>query len=179
MTKIVALILSFIVLTAHAEVATGYSGALKDAFDELNYALTVEWDQQNQNVYQNEVEKFQARILELKKEGLTEKEFLNFLVSNIKDANAAADLKQFYEIASTQNLNSIEMQDMTQEILNRHYSKGSSWAGVGLLIGAGVLVALVGIVAITLWRIDWISKHCKSDYVCTGGNCWTENRRCD
>ena len=166
MTKIIAFILSFVIFTAHAEVATGYSGALKDAFDDLNYGLTVEWDQQDQAVYHGEVDKFQARILELKKSGLSEKEFLNFLVSNVKDANAAADLKQLYEIASAQNLSSIEMQNMTQEILNRHYSKGSSWAGVGLLVGIGVLAVLLGVAAAVLWKLDWESKHCTNNLVC-------------
>lgn len=179
MTKILAFMLSFFVLTAQTKAAAGSNESLKEAFNDFNYSVSVEWDQQDQAAYHSEVNKFEAKILTLQNNGLTDRELLNFLIANIKDKNAAEDLKQFYEMISVQKLDSSEIQSMTQEILNRHYARGSSWVGGGLVIGAGVILVLAGVIAFKLWQIDWKSKHCSHDLVCNYGNCYTENEQCN
>lgn len=179
MKNLIALLLSFFIFTAQASAST--NGSLKLAFDELNFALTVEWDQKDKAFYQKEVSEFQAKINVLRAEGLTNQELLDFLMANIKDKAAAADLKQFYEVASAQKLTPIEIESMTRELVNRHYARGADWIGTVLLIGAAAIVLVVGITALMLWDASNNPANCHYDYVCQpdGSGCAYTNYHCD
>jgi hypothetical protein len=170
--NLMALALSFFILSAHANIGT--QGSLKMAFDELNYALTVEWDQKDKDFYQKEVNSFNKKINQLRSEGMTNQEFLDFMISNIQDEVAANDLKQFYALASAQKLSQIEIESMSRELINRHYARGADWIGTVMLIGAGAIVLIVGITALVVWDLQRNQDNCGYDYVCqTDNTCYT------
>lgn len=179
MKNFMALVLSFFILST--QVQAGTNGSLKLAFDELNFALTVEWDQKDKAFYRKQVSEFQSKINVLRAEGLTNQELLDFLVANIHDKAAANDLKQIYEMASAQKLSPEEIEGMTRELVNRHYARGADWIGTVLLIGAGAIVLVIGITALMLWDASNNPDNCSYDYVCQpdGTGCTWTNYHCD
>lgn len=176
MGKFLAFMMSFFILTAQAD--SGLHGSLKEAFDDLNYALTVEWDQKSPDFYQQQMNNFQGRIQELRKEGLSNEVLMDFLISNVKDKAAAADLKRFTEIASREKLSRAEMEGMLHDIMNRHYAHGSSWIGTVLIVGGALIVVVVGVAALMIWDASNNPADCHYDNVCTGGSCSYTNYHC-
>lgn len=179
MLRLLALVLSLAIFSAQAD--SGVRGSLKSAFDELNYSLTVEWDQQDKDFFQQEMGKFQKTVSALRSQGLTNEELIEFMISNVKDEAAAADLKQFFELAQTQKLSPEEVEAMTREIMNRHYHKGAAWIGTVLIIGASLIVLIVGVTALILWDASNNPADCQYDYVCDpyGNNCSYTNYHCN
>ncbi len=182
MKKILALVLSFMVVTAQATAVTGSNQSLKEAFDDLNFSLSVEWDQKDKAFYETQMSKFKTTITELRASGMTNEELLDFTMNNIKDEGLKNDLKQVHAIAMSEKLSDSEIQEMTQEILKRNYSKGASWIGAVLIAGA----ALIVIIAIVTSAIIYDAsnppegKNCSYDYVCdsNGMNCSYTNYHC-
>lgn len=177
MGKFIAYIMCFFVVTAHAD--SSFHGSLKEVFDDLAYSLTVEWDQKDPGFYQKQMNTFQKHILVMRQQGLSNAELMDFLISNVKDESAAADLKKFTEIASKQKLSRDEMDSMLKDIISRHYARGSSWIGTVLIVGGALIVAIVGAAAYMLWDASNNPADCRYDYVCNGdGTCSYTNYHC-
>lgn len=179
MLRLLALVLSLAIFSAQAD--SGVHGSLKAAFDELNYSLTVEWDQKDKDFFQHEMEKFQKTVSTLRAQGLSNEELVEFMISNVKDEAAAADLKQMFEMARAQKLSPEEVEVMSRELVNRHYNRGAAWIGTVLIVGAALIVIIVGVTALMLWDASNNPENCHYDYVCDayGNNCSYTNYHCD
>lgn len=179
MLRLLALVLSLAIFSAQAD--SGVHGSLKAAYEELNYSLSVEWDQKDKDFFQQEMGKFQNTISNLRAQGLTNDELIMFLISNVKDEAAAADLKQFFKLAQTQKLSPQEVESMTRELMNRHYNQGAAWIGTVLIVGAALIVVVVGVTALMLWDASNNPAECQYDYFCDayGNNCSYTNYHCN
>ncbi len=83
-----SLTITFILLTS--QVFAGSTDGLKKAYDEMNYSLTVEWDQKNEAFYEAQIKKFNNSIRDLKAEGLTNSELLAFAKNHIQDSKLSS-----------------------------------------------------------------------------------------
>lgn len=145
---------------------------LKAAFDELNYALTVEWDQKDEGFRAEQEQNFANTINSLKSEGLTDREVLNFTKSQIKDANIAKDLNDALAVVEMNKMTGSEANQYIAEAMKKSYSTGASWTsrngGVGMrFILAGAFVYFF-----------FIAKIMCNDIPSLGGapayqHCWT------
>lgn len=89
--KMITLMMVFALFTVHANAAS--QNNLKAAFDELNYSLTVEWDQKDKDFYNNQMKTFRGTLRELQRDGLSNSELIEFVKSEVKDQRIARDLE--------------------------------------------------------------------------------------
>lgn len=157
---------------AHATAQNG----LKAAFDELNYALTVEWDQNDRNFYNSNMEQFKTSLNSLQEQGLSNQDLVNFTLTQVKDEKLAKDLQTAFTMITINKLSQSEAQRYVTDVMNKSYSRGASWGGE-VIVGAVFLILIIAVAAIVAGkaRVDdgcYEVEVCE-DY-CTGGVCYTD-----
>lgn len=135
--KCISFVLIFSVLSFSAQAGT--QEGLKEAFDDLNYALTVEWDQKDPAFYEAQTEKFYLELKSLRNEGLSDADLLAFVKSKITNQDQLTEIENVLNIINTEKLSHAEA---TELILSLNLTqKGASWNGVIYVLGGvGVLV---------------------------------------
>jgi hypothetical protein len=119
---------------------------LKAAFDELNYALTVEWDQQDKNFHGEQMKKFASAVRELQAKGLTNAQMIDFVKSEVKNAQVAKDLETAFNMIQINKMSSDEANKYILETMKKSYSSGASWSGeVFIYLAVGVLVVALAV----------------------------------
>jgi hypothetical protein len=119
---------------------------LKAAFDELNYSLTVEWDQKDQAVYSSKMKAFTSQIRALQSKGMTDADLISFVQSEVKDKKVAKDLETAFNMISINKMSSEEASKYMVATMKKSYSAGASWNGDAVLyIGLGVLIVAAAI----------------------------------
>lgn len=146
--RLVAFMMLLSVFTVQANVGT--QNTLKAAFDEVNYTLSVEWDQQDKEFYNQQMKKFQSTIENLQAQGLTNAELVDFAKNSLKNEKVAKDLETALTLIQVNKLNAKEARKLVLETVGKSHSQGASWAGdVSLLAAASILLILVVAIAIS------------------------------
>jgi hypothetical protein len=123
---------------------------LRDAFNDLSYSLTVEWDQQDKAFYNQQLAKFTATVKELQAQGMTDAELIAFATSSIKDQNVARDVEAAFNIVKLNKMPTDDASRLLLDTMNRSFDRGASWTGGVALyyaISAILVVAIVVAVA--------------------------------
>jgi hypothetical protein len=136
------MVVSIFTVQAHATTQNG----LKAAFDEMNYTLTVEWDQKDQSVYEAQLKKFTAVVRDLQKSGMTNAQMIDFAKSEIKDAKVAKDLETAFSMITINKMSSEEASKYMISSMKRAYSNGASWNGDAVIyLVAGLLIVALAV----------------------------------
>lgn len=138
------MVVAIFTVSAHANTQNG----LKAAFDEMNYSLTVEWDQSDKAFYEGQLKKFTQTVRELQKQGLTNAQMIEFAKSQVKDAKVAKDLETAFSMITINKMSSEEASQYMMDSMKRAYSNGASWSGevlVYLAVGLLVVALAVGL----------------------------------
>jgi hypothetical protein len=146
--KLITLMMVVAIFAAHGHAST--HNGLKAAFDEMNFALMVDWDQQDKSFYEAQLRKFSATVRELQKSGLTNKQMIDFAKSQVKDARVARDLETAFSMITINKMSSEEASKYMIDSMKRAYSNGASWNGnvlVYLAVGLLIVALAVGIAA--------------------------------
>jgi radical SAM superfamily enzyme with C-terminal helix-hairpin-helix motif len=103
--------------------ASASTSALKQSIDELNYALSVEWDQNDEAFLKASIETFKA---DLAKQGVSHDELLSIVAKN----------------------NNLSEEELLNVIRSASYQKGASWNGLvyvlgGIGLGVGIFFTIV------------------------------------
>ncbi len=143
---------------------------LKAAFDELNFSLTVDWDQKDQAVYTAKMKEFSAKIRDLQAKGMTNSDLINFVQSEVKDQKVAKDLETAFNMISLNKMSSEDASKYMVATMKKSYSAGASWNGDAVLyIGLGVLI-VVAAVALAAGGYTGSGNggggYCEDVYVC-------------
>lgn len=166
MKRLFSFLFMFILLTVHATAST--QDGLKAAFDELNYSLTVEWDQKDMSFFNNQSEKFTTELMKLRDSGMTNKELMDFAVSQVKDKNLAKEIQTTFSMVSINAMSTEDAQEHVKSIITKSYGTGASWSGRAT---ATTVVAIIAIAAVILIiNKDKIKKEvekCYMTYKCT------------
>ncbi len=172
--KFFLLMVAFSILTVQANAATHNN--LKAAFDDLNYSLSVEWDQSDKAFYNAKMDNFANTIKELQAEGLTNQELVDFTLSQVKDQKLAQDLKTAFTMVVINKMSPSEAHAYITDVMSRSYSTGASWAGEVILgaIGLVIFVALAAIVVGSAKIEDGCYKVRTCDQACIGNSCVEE-----
>jgi hypothetical protein len=142
--KLITLMMVFAITTTSA--FANSNAGLKAAFDELNYSLTVEWNQKDKAFYDAQMKKFNATLKELQSKGLTNAELIEFVKSEVKDSKVAKDMETAFTMIQLQKMNASQAANYMTETMKRSYSVGASWNGdAALYIGLGVLLVVVAL----------------------------------
>ena len=145
--KLIALIMVLSIFTTQANAST--NDGLKAAFDDLNFALTVEWDQKDKVFHETEMKKFTASVRDLQSKGLTNAQLIDFAKSEVKNAQVAKDLETALNMIQINKMSSAEANKYILDTMKKSYSAGASWNGevfVYLAVG-GLIVALAVAIA--------------------------------
>lgn len=144
--KFITLMMVVAIFTVQAHAST--QNGLKAAFDEMNYALTVEWDQKDQSFYEKQLKNFTATVRELQKTGLTNAQMIEFAKTQVKDAKVASDLETAFSMITINKMSSEEASRYMMESMKRSYANGASWNGdvlVYLAVGLLIVALAVGL----------------------------------
>lgn len=147
--KLITMMLVVSVFTVNAHAVT--NNGLKAAFDELNYALTVEWDQKDKAFYTEQMKNFTSTLRELQSKGLTNNQLVDFVKSEVKNEKVARDLETAFSMIQINKMSSEEASKYMVETMKKSYSAGASWNGdviiylaVGLLLVAAAVAVASG-----------------------------------
>lgn len=174
--KLFAFSMIFCFLVVNANAATNNN--LKAAFDDLNYALSVDWDQQDQNFYKSQMEKFNSTLNSLQEEGLSNQEMINFTLSQLKNEQMKKDLQTALTMVQINKMDQREAQKYVTDVMNKSYSRGASWGGE-VIVGAVVLILIVAVAAIVAGKArvnedqGCYEVYSCDDY-CSGGFCYED-----
>ncbi|WP_408095445.1 hypothetical protein ACJVC5_10415 [Peredibacter sp. HCB2-198] len=157
-------ILFLLLITFSVQVNAGTQNGLKAAFDELNYSLSVEWDQKDQAFFNAQSEKFSAEIIKLQEAGLSNQELMNFTISQIKDQNLAREIQTTFSLVSINAMSSKEAQEHIKKSIEKTYQRGASWNGTAAFIG-GTVFALVVLAAVAVIYKDELTKKGEECYM--------------
>lgn len=144
--KFIMLLMVMSIFTTQANAST--QNGLKAAFDELNYSLTVEWDQKDKAFYTTQMKKFSGVLRELQAKGLTNAQMIDFVKAEVKNEKIAKDLETAFNMISINKLSSEEASEYMVETMKKSYSAGASWNGeviVYLAIGLLIVAAAVAL----------------------------------
>ncbi len=173
--KFIVLFMVFSMFTVQAQAST--QNGLKAAFDELNYSLTVDWDQKDQSFYSSKMKAFQETLNDLQTKGLTNDQLVAFVKSEVKDEKIARDLETAFNMIEINKMSSAEASNYMVETMQRSYNHGASWNGSGSAVAGIVIVAIIIGVLIATGAASRIantecgynSYHCGAD--CDGLSC--------
>lgn len=144
--KLITLFLAFSLFSAHA--GTTSQQGLKAAFDELNYSLTVEWDQKDKEFYVEQMKKFHRTLDELQAKGMTTAQLIEFAKSEVKNERVAKDLETAFNMISINKMSSAEANKYIIETLKRSYNSGASWGGEVVVLVAVAALIIVAAIAV-------------------------------
>ena len=154
--KLSLVMLSFILLSV--QVNAGTNNSLAQAVEELNYSLSVEWDQKDQNFYDQKMKAFSDTVSKLQENGLTNQQLVDQVVSQIKDKNLAKDAETTFNMIQINKMGAIEAQNAIHGLLGKSYNRGASWNGEAA--DALITLAFLGVVALAI--VYGLQVTCKS-----------------
>ncbi len=154
----------------------GTNNGLKTAFDDLNYSLSVEWDQTDRAFYNAQMDKF---AMALRTANVSNQELVEFTVSQVKNEKIARDLRTALTMVQINKMDQKDAQKYVVDVMNNSYARGASWNG-GAVIGGAILVVIIVAVALLASGDARINDHedcyevwrCE-DY-CAGGVCYED-----
>jgi len=143
-TKFFSMFIVFALLTVQSHAST--QNGLKAAFDDLNFALTVEWDQKDKNFHDEQLKTFSKTVRQLQTQGLTNAQMVDFAKSQIKDQKLAKDLETTFNMIQINKMSAEEANKYILNTVKNFYSTGASWNGeVFVYLAVGVLVVALAI----------------------------------
>jgi hypothetical protein len=163
MKKIIVGLLSICLLMSQA--MAGHTDGLKQAFDELNYSLNVEWDQEDPQFLTDKKEEFYSKLAKLKVAGLTTEEMLSFTLSNIKDQQAAKEIDSLFSLLVSNQLKEDEAYSQILNIMDKSYNRGASWSGRTAVL---IIVPTILVIAVVYMATCNAKKDSRKD---KGGLC--------
>ena len=142
--KLIALMMVLSIFTVQANAST--NAGLKAAFDELNYSLTVEWDQQDKEFHAEQMKTFTSTIRDLQSKGLTTAQLIDFAKSEVKNAQVAKDLETALNMIQINKMSASEANKYIIDTMKKSYSAGASWNGeVFIYLAVGVLIVALAV----------------------------------
>ena len=170
--KSLALLVLMLSFQSMASTPVTHLHQLKSAFDRLNFAIQVEWDQKDKMFYNAKVSEFKKAVEALQKEGLTNEELLEFVKRNIKDKNIAGDVDSLFETIKSSSMTKAEARKFIIDYVGKNYAQGASWMGSAsatiLLVGLLIVVAVIASAGSTVYYYDdpYTYYDCWEEYEC-------------
>ncbi|AYF43890.1 MULTISPECIES: hypothetical protein [Halobacteriovorax] len=98
-------------------------------FEEVEFKLSVEWDQKDQEFYNETVRNFETQLGELRAEGVKPADVLNYLKSNIKDQKVANELSSLVASIDLETMTLEESKSLIQDYVDGMKNTGANYHG--------------------------------------------------
>lgn len=132
-----------LIITSSAQAGSN----LKVIIDELDYSLTVEWDQVDPQFYNDQISHFESALIN---EGITKLDLLTYIQNEPIYADLSVDPIVNSLLLDT-NLSEIEAHALILQLMPKMYKKGASWVGgIDVLAwswGIAIVVLTVGVIS--------------------------------
>ncbi len=138
MKSFMTLVLAMVLLSTQAMAATNNN--LKEAFNDLDYALSVEWDQKDEAFHKAQTDLFVDRIAELQEAGLTNAELMNFTLSQVKNGQVAKSLTDLFNLVNSNMLSENQVLEMVQSVRKDSQAQGANWSGAATVVSLSVFI---------------------------------------
>jgi hypothetical protein len=146
---------------------------LKAAFDELNYSLTVDWDQKDKEFYNEQMKSFSKVLRDLQSQGLTNSQLIDFVKAEVKNEKIAKDLETAFNMISINKMSSEEASSYMVETMKKSYSAGASWNGeVFLYLAVGLLIVAAAVAVGGSGGVRVGGGYYCTDYYVCDTNCY-------
>jgi hypothetical protein len=152
--RISVLLVAMLIFTTNSFAAS--QSGLKEAFNEFNYSVSVEWDQKDKAFYDQQVKKLQAEMQVQQANGVTNADLVQFVISESKNESLKKDLSLVLLQMKINQMSQAEALAIVKDKLNKTYAEGASWSGRGDQIIIGLVVVLVAV-----WAVAYV--QCVSD----------------
>jgi len=147
LNRFIVFLIAVCFLAAAPAGAASNATTLRQAMNDFNYSINVEWDQKDQAFYEAQMEKFQAAMSELSAKGMTQAQMIAEARAEIKDSQAAAQLDQAMQLVASNNMSQAETKRLVMDMMTKSQTRGASWGG-GMLLNVGILVGLIVVIAV-------------------------------
>ena len=143
--KLIALFAVFSLVTVSASVPVSN---LKQAVDDFNFAVTVEWDQQDTRFYNQAVDDFKRSVESLSEEGMTNDQIINGILLSVKNKKQAAELQRMVGLLRSEDMTKSEVADFIAQKVRLTQDEGASYqggrhgGGLKMLLVIGILVGI-------------------------------------
>jgi hypothetical protein len=167
-TIFISLLLSFNLMAA----STG-ENRLSHLIDDLQFSLTVEWDQKDKEAFNKINDEFRQKIEAMVQEdGISKAELINLLEARVSNKKLMDEMQIRIKLMSA-NPTSSEIFSLFQEMKSSLYRQGASWNGEAVMVSSLVLVMIV-------FTIIWIRDVIKMTRSCAdeGGHEVTTQENC-
>lgn len=138
--KILSIVLS-LCLTMNVLAASGTVSEFEKSLDNLQYSLTVEWDQKNQDVYEKVSQKFFDEMENMMaNQQLTQEQIISVLEKKVANKKALEAIK--LKLSLMGKVNESQLAEVLKESSKEMYTQGASWNGdvvTPIIIGVAVL----------------------------------------
>lgn len=145
-SKFITLVLALSIFSGSAMAST--HNGLKTAFEEFNYAITVEWDQRDASFLEAKKLELSQAIGALEAEGMTRKELITFAKSQIKDATLAKSLDSVLDAVAMNTMTAEQAQDIMIKAMQKSQSTGANWNGTIVIAPVGLLILILVIIIV-------------------------------
>lgn len=170
MKTIITIVLSFFILSTSFSSAPGALEGIREAINELNYALTVEWDQKDATFRQQQMDRFHTKVSELELKGISRSTILKEAIQGLPRSKAREEMLNFLEQVDTNVFEPQDFQKVLSEIAEKSKSSGASWnGGVDIATLAPVLV-IAGVVMVILLATSKKEEVKQTDGSTSGGS---------
>ena len=123
---------------------------IKEAMDELNFALNVEWDQKDPNFYTDQMSLFHGRVEKLSIRKIDQEKVFLAALEAAPESPFKNDLKNTFKQTDVNKMPSAEFRKLLIDLSKRSSTEGASWIGdipkgvqAVLLIGLLILIEVV------------------------------------
>lgn len=170
--RFVSLLVAFC-FSLNVMASTGTIQELERHMDDYQYALSVEWDQNDQAFYDAKTNAFFEKMGKTIAAGnLSQEEILKMVEAKSKNKDAINALKLKVSLLA-KNASAEELANIVKESSKDLYAKGASWNGE-VVFSVALGLVLVGALVYSIW---WSATHeCvayENQYVCnTYDNCY-------
>ncbi len=143
------LILALVAITSLAQANTKNLEQLKNIVDEMNYALSVEWDQEDQAFKSMAMDKFFMQAKDLQEQGLTKQEMIDFLKAEYPAFDVDKTLEKLSNQININDLSDTQLADLITEDLTKSYDAGANWlwidgrGGIYIVLPIGAFLSIV------------------------------------
>lgn len=122
---------------------------IQSAINQLNYTLSVEWDQKDPAVKRMALETFTAQVAELQKNGLSNEAIVEALKAQMPDAQTAKDIENLAAQAKAEGLSNAEMNKLVAQYMQNGKVTGASWsdAATYTVISIAVIALIIVVLA--------------------------------
>lgn len=144
--KFLSMVLT-LVFTINGYASSGLASSFKDALDQYQYELTVEWDQKNQNSLEEINTNFSSQLDNMFQAGLNS--------NHIREA-----IKGNSEFEIPANMNRSETLEWIKDNSQDFYRRGASWDSTAVILYGGLGALVVGFISYSIWY--------SNNYECAG-----------